>query len=47
MRTSFKSALVIVAVIGSLAAGASSAIADGTGASTYSGGASGCCKVIN
>ena len=47
MRTSLKSALVIVAVLGSLAAGTGSAIAGGPGASTHSGGASGCCKVIN
>ncbi|WP_421734220.1 hypothetical protein [Cellulomonas sp.] len=45
MPRPFKTALVVLAVIGSLALAPSSAIADGDGDSTNSGGASGCCRI--
>ncbi|NUU16724.1 hypothetical protein HP550_05610 [Cellulomonas humilata] len=44
MPRPFKTALVVLAVIGSLALAPSPAIADGLGDATNSGGASGCCR---
>jgi hypothetical protein len=46
MRNPLKSALVVLTVLGSLAVLPGAAFADG-GVSTFSGGASGCCKTIN
>ena len=46
MSRLFKSALVVLAVIGSLALPAGSAIADGP-SNTNTGGASGCCRTID
>jgi hypothetical protein len=45
MPRPFKTALVVLAVIGSLALAPSSALADGTMDSPNSGGASGCCRI--
>jgi hypothetical protein len=46
MSRPFKTALVVLAVIGSLALSPGSALADGAGASPSTGGASGCCRTI-
>jgi hypothetical protein len=47
MPRPFKSTLVILSVLGLLTLAPSSALADGTGDTVTSGGASGCCKIIN
>ena len=46
MPRTLKSALVALSVLGFLTLAPSSALADGTGDTVYSGGASGCCKTI-
>ena len=45
MPRPFKTSLVVLAVLGSLALAPSSALADGDTDSTNSGGASGCCRI--
>ena len=47
MPRPLKSALVVLSVLGLLTLAPSSALADGTGDTVTSGGASGCCKIIN
>ena len=47
MPRPLKSALVVLTVLGSLAIAPSSAVADGPTSAVTSGGASGCCKIIN
>ena len=47
MPRPLKSALVVLSVLGFLTLAPSSALADGTGDTVNSGGASGCCKIIN
>lgn len=46
MSRPFKSALVVLAVLGSLALSPGNALADGPIDSTNTGGASGCCRTI-
>ena len=47
MPRPLKSALVVLSVLGFLTLAPSSALADGVQDSVVSGGASGCCKLIN
>jgi|EndMetStandDraft_7_1072992.scaffolds.fasta_scaffold1181775_1 hypothetical protein len=47
MPRPLKSALVVLSVLGLLTLAPSSALADGTSDTVTSGGASGCCKIIN
>jgi hypothetical protein len=47
MSRPFKSTLVVLAVLGSLALSPGAAIADGAGQSPNTGGASGCCRTID
>jgi len=47
MPRPLKSAIVALSVLGFLTLAPSSALADGPGATVKSGGASGCCKIIN
>jgi len=47
MSRPFKSTLVLLAVIGSLALSPGSAIADSTSDNPTTGGASGCCRVVD
>jgi len=47
MSRPFKSTLVVLAVLGSLALSPGAAIADGAGQSPTTGGASGCCRTID
>jgi hypothetical protein len=47
MSRSLKSTLVALSVLGFLTLAPSSALADGPNDTVLSGGASGCCKIIN
>ena len=47
MPRPLKSALVVLSVLGFLTLAPSSALADGSRDTVLSGGASGCCKIIN
>lgn len=47
MPRPLKSALVVLSVLGLLTLAPTSALADGTNDTVTSGGASGCCKIIN
>ena len=47
MPRPLKSALVVLSVLGFLTLAPSSALADGASDTVISGGASGCCKIIN
>ena len=47
MPRPLKSALVILSVLGFLTLAPSSAVADGIDDTVFSGGASGCCRLIN
>ncbi|WP_157465689.1 hypothetical protein [Cellulomonas sp. Leaf395] len=47
MPRTLKSALVALSVLGFLTLAPSSALADGASDTVFSGGASGCCRLIN